>query len=230
MVVLRKLCGLGVLLSASFGSTLIVLNCKQSVQLRGGPDATVTPFVQPSVGVVFTQTPSSPSPVISATAAAEKKCCTFPVPSFPDQSFTDGGVASYGSGRDGGARKHAASDLYQPVGTKIHAVDDGTILDTYFFYSDTYAVEVKHPQFIVRYGEIRANLAPGLKVGSKVKAGQWIASVGQMTCCRPMLHFEMFSGKGSGPLTNTSVPPFYRRNDLINPTSNLLQWRGQMPK
>jgi hypothetical protein len=39
-----------------------------------------------------------------------------------------------------------------------------------------------------------------------------------------MVHFEMFDGSGSGPLTDKDHPPFMRRADLMDPTNRLLAW------
>lgn len=45
-----------------------------------------------------------------------------------------------------------------------------------------------------------------------------------------MLHFELYSGTGSGPLTDTSNKPHMRRGDLIDPTSLLKSLMADMPK
>ena len=208
-------------------------SCKQSVRLGSGPlpPQEGTAGVAPSAVPVVTSAPD-PKGTVATTKAPKsaETCCNFPLDVFPSYPFNDGSLRSFGSSRDGGTRKHAAADLYHIVGRPIYAIDDGEVLDSYFFYSNTYAVEVKHPKFIVRYGEIRKALASGVKIGSKVKAGQVIGYVGQMDCCRPMLHFEQFSGKASGPLTNQSKPPYFRRSDLINPTDQLLKWKSRLPK
>ena len=54
--------------------------------------------------------------------------------------------------------------------------------------------------------------------GDHVKAGQIIAYVGRLDSGASMLHFELYSGKGSGPLTVYSGA-YMRRWDLVNPTS-----------
>ena len=47
-----------------------------------------------------------------------------------------------------------------------------------------------------------------------------IAYVGKMYV-DSMLHFELYEGTGSGPLTVRSNPPYQRRSDLVDPTSYL---------
>jgi hypothetical protein len=50
-----------------------------------------------------------------------------------------------------------------------------------------------------------------------------IAYVGQLQSGSSMLHFEMYSGAGSGRLTVRSNTPYQRRADLIDPTNHLDQ-------
>ena len=72
---------------------------------------------------------------------------------------------------------------------------------------------------MVRYCEIE-KVASGIAVGSTVTEGSLIAYVGKMYV-DSMLHFELYDGTGSGPLTVRSNPPYQRRSDLIDPTSYL---------
>jgi murein DD-endopeptidase MepM/ murein hydrolase activator NlpD len=129
-----------------------------------------------------------------------------------------GGHRYFGAPRAG--RKHAACDLIAPKGTKIFAVEEGVVINgPYPFYNGTDALEVRHPLFTVRYGEI-LKAADGLTIGSKVTKGQLIAYVGKMHK-DSMLHFEMYDGSGSGSLTVRSNKPFQRRSDLVDPTEYL---------
>ncbi len=122
-----------------------------------------------------------------------------------------------------GDRLHAGCDLIAPEGTEIRAVADGKIQLFYLFYQGTYALEVDHDTFVARYSEVKPQLAPGLKIGSLVTRGQVIAHVGLMTSGSHMLHFELYSKKVTGPLTQRGNPPFQRRSDLIDPTPFLDQ-------
>jgi murein DD-endopeptidase MepM/ murein hydrolase activator NlpD len=146
---------------------------------------------------------------------------TFPLHKRPIDSYHVRPRA-FGSPRDNGARKHAGCDLYAPVGTDILAVDDGEVVRApYPFYSGTFAIEIKHPCGIARYGEFRESVGD-LKAGTHVKAGQVIAKVGKLDGLNiSMLHFELYSGTGTGPLTDRSHPPYIRRPDLQDPTAFL---------
>ena len=125
---------------------------------------------------------------------------------------------SFGALRNWG-RRHAGADLIADPGTPVRAVADGEMLQFYVFYQGTYALEVDHYDFVVRYGEVRYRQ---VDLGSKVKAGQVIADVGLLRDSgNSMLHFEMYKGTLSGPLTQGSVHPYQRRRDLVNPTKFL---------
>ena len=164
---------------------------------------------------------------------------SFPFPTVTSYSWSTGSRA-FGSSRSGGARAHAGCDLYYPKGTWIHAVANGTVINgPYSFYCETYALEVDHGSFVVRYGEIQSYTP--VKKGDRVAAGQRIAQVGHLvgiSVPSDMLHIEMYDGSASGALTvkgagsakrNDGVP-FQRRSDLIDPTPYLNQWKSTLPK
>jgi murein DD-endopeptidase MepM/ murein hydrolase activator NlpD len=130
--------------------------------------------------------------------------------------------------------------LYYPNGTAIHAVADGKVIaGPYSFYAQTYSIEVDHGSFIVRYGEVQS--ATNVSVGMSVTKGQKIAKVGHLvgiSVPSDMLHLEMYSKSASGSLTVTNAAnskkrndgiPFFRRSDLIDPTSYLNQWKNNLP-
>ena len=143
----------------------------------------------------------------------------FPFRHRPKESYHDR-PRSFGCPR--GARSHAGCDLYAAPGTEILAVEDGVVIQgLYLFYDVVYAIEILHPSGTVRYGEI-SGVAPGIKVGSQVKAGQVIAYVGKMKSVpQSMLHFEMYGPTEHGPLTDRARTPFMRRKDLVDPTGYL---------
>ena len=149
----------------------------------------------------------------------------FPLKTRPVESYKEE-PRSFGSERDSGTRKHAGCDLYAPIGTDVIAVEDGTVLrGPYEFAGGTYALEIDHGFYLVRYTEIGADAPAEVKPGNKVKRGQVIGKVGKFVgqdgTVRHMLHFEMYSNKDKGPLTDTNNPPFMRRKDLENPTDFL---------
>jgi murein DD-endopeptidase MepM/ murein hydrolase activator NlpD len=147
----------------------------------------------------------------------------FPLRKRPAASYKER-PRGFGNPRANGARKHAGCDLYAPVGTEVLAVEDGEVIaGPYLFYDVVDAVEIRHASgVIVRYGEVNKTGAPGIKVGAKVVAGQIVGCVGKMqTVSQSMLHFELFTGLGKGPLTDRSQKPFMRRADLTDPTAFL---------
>ena len=153
--------------------------------------------------------------------------CVFPLAFVPASSYKTG-QRYFGARRSKGTRKHAGCDLIAPEGTKIYAVDDGKIVrGPYAFYRGTYAIEVEHANFVMRYCEIKST-AKGLERGSQVKRGQEIATVGRMFHSS-MLHLEMYKGTSSGRLTNRHNPPYQRRDDLVNPTTYLDKWKSNLP-
>ncbi|MCY4381342.1 MAG: M23 family metallopeptidase [Proteobacteria bacterium] len=114
-------------------------------------------------------------------------------------------------------RRHAAADLLGSTGQTVRAVADGTIIDYYPFYAGTYAMEVDHKYFLIRYGEVfKVN-----KTSGAVKSGEHIAKIAELNYYGGMLHFELYTGLMSGPLTQRSNKPYQRRNDLVNPTTFL---------
>lgn len=150
----------------------------------------------------------------------------FPLNYVPKSDYRTGG-RRFGASRSDGTRKHAGCDLIAPQGTEIYAVTKGTITrGPYYFYHGTYAIEVDHGDFLARYCEIKG-VVKGLGVGSDVEGGQLIAHVGQMYNSA-MLHFELYSGDASGPLTQSKAP-YKRRADLLDPTPYLEMWEKNLP-
>lgn len=143
----------------------------------------------------------------------------FPLHFRPKESYKES-PRSFGSGRPKG-RLHAGCDLYAPAGTPVLAVDDGTVLIVREFYENTWQITVDHGEYWVRYGEVSPKIPKGIKPGAVVSKGQIIAHVGFLARLnKSMLHFEMFTGKKPGELSN-KTKPYNRRADLIDPTSYL---------
>jgi len=108
----------------------------------------------------------------------------------------------------------------------VVAIDAGKVLEVRPFYWRTFAVVIEHPGIgVVRYGEITPG--PGISDGVRVTEGMIIGFIAQLINPRPggpnphpMLHFELYAGTGTGPLS-TADGPYQRRGDLQNPTTLL---------
>jgi murein DD-endopeptidase MepM/ murein hydrolase activator NlpD len=145
----------------------------------------------------------------------------FPMKARPALSYHSGG-RKFGALRDDGKRLHAGCDLIAPIGTPVYAVADGRITAFYHFYKSSWAIEVHHGGFVVRYGEVKPQLAAGLKVGDQVFAKQMLGEVGKLEGLNSsMLHFELYAGTHQGPLSVAANTPYRRRADLKDPTAEL---------
>ncbi len=144
----------------------------------------------------------------------------FPTENKPSAEYTRGNGGRYfGASRSG--RKHAACDLMRPNDEKVFAVSGGTVLQRYRFYEGTDAIEVKHDSgHVMRYGEVSTRTVGQSGKGARVVKGQHIGYISNLA----MLHFEMYSGSGTGPLTVRGRDKYSRRSDLIDPTNFLKQW------
>ena len=148
---------------------------------------------------------------------------TFPVPQWTGADYHISPRA-FGSSRSKGKRLHAGCDLYAALGSPVRAIAPGRVVKAGMFYCETFAVEVDHGTLgIVRYGEVSPKLAKGIVAGALVEEGQTIGYIGHLVGlhCHPMLHFELYSGKGSGPLTVYKGSKYQRRDDLMDPTPML---------
>ena len=102
---------------------------------QSATEPTIPPALRPS------QTPAQGTNI---SGLADFKCCNFPLNNRPTDSFLSG-MRRFGAGRSGGRRLHAASDLYRFINEPIYAVADGKVVrNLYYFYQDTYALEVVH--------------------------------------------------------------------------------------
>jgi murein DD-endopeptidase MepM/ murein hydrolase activator NlpD len=159
----------------------------------------------------------------------------FPFTQLPKLNWTED-IRRFGARRSGGARAHAACDLYFPEGTIIHAITDGKVtLEPYAFYQGTFALEIDHGAFLARYGEIQQSTF--VHKGDQVTAGQPIAKVGNLIgITNSMLHLELYDKSATGPLTVKGVQSaktvsgvrYMRRKDLIDPTAKLNEWKNNL--
>ena len=185
-----------------------------------------TPAAAPTTPVTTT-TPTVPTPPTPAPPALPAAPTAASIAAFPVQglcSFAD----TYGAPR-AGARVHEGVDIIAKAGQWIYAVSDGTLTKqyvdapgslsgngwrltaaggTYFFYAHL------------------SSFAPGLSVGSGVKAGQIIGQVG-MTGNAPIphLHFEVHPGGGA----SVNPTPIVKAVDACKITTVPPQPNGAMP-
>lgn len=127
--------------------------------------------------------------------------------------------------RSGGGRYHVGIDLYAQEGDLVRACEDGRVVAFYPFYTRqrtgevTYALLIEHADFVVNYGEVKANLKRefGWEIGDRVRTGQSIARVSGTA----MIHFETYR---PGTRANQRwLPGRPRPQPLLNPTQYLLE-------
>lgn len=123
--------------------------------------------------------------------------------------------------RSDGKRFHAGVDLFANHHDPVVACEDGVIRNYYHFYRGTYCLIVEHQDLVINYGEVAKDSMKklGLKIGSRVKAGQQIGFVGKMFYSS-MLHFETYRAgtKSNKRFKVGRKPP----TELLNPTNYLL--------
>jgi murein DD-endopeptidase MepM/ murein hydrolase activator NlpD len=136
-------------------------------------------------------------------------------------SIVGNGARRFMCSRDGGERYHVGIDLYGNPGDPVLAMEDGVIVNTAPFFQGTDAVYLQCKSgLVINYGEVKSNSWKefGLAEGSKVKKGQPIARVGQMTSGSHMCHFETYM-----PGTTKNIRYFGGdTKQILNPTYYLL--------
>jgi murein DD-endopeptidase MepM/ murein hydrolase activator NlpD len=168
--------------------------------------------------------PVAQQPSAPATTGEGDFC--FPLAQRPSPDWKSG-ARYFGARRSGGTRLHAGCDLLGPRGTAIYAISDGVLVrEPYYFYSGTYAVELRHGPYLIRYGEILGGSYVG---GRQVRKGQLIARIGRLNSGSSMLHFEMYSNGSSTARLTTGTGPYKRRADVINPSPHLDAWLANLP-
>jgi len=139
-------------------------------------------------------------------------------PTSPVAANFDCSVRRFLALRDGGSRYHSGVDLYADTGTPVVATEAGRVVNTYLFYENVCCVIVQTDSgSVINYGEISCNYV--VKTGQRVSAGQRIGTVGQLTCCHAMLHFETYV---QGVTANLISVPGNVASQLRNPTEYLL--------
>ena len=145
----------------------------------------------------------------------------FPLLFRPKESYHER-PRSWGAPRLGTTRLHGACDLYAPPGSAVVACEAGKVtLGPYPFFDGSFAIEITAGDGrVFRYCEM--TFLSSLKAGAMVAAGQQIGAVAWLpTAHMSMVHFEMYTGKASGMLTQPNSGIYGRRSDLVNPTPYL---------
>jgi murein DD-endopeptidase MepM/ murein hydrolase activator NlpD len=120
--------------------------------------------------------------------------------------------------RSGGSRYHSGVDVYASAGTPVIATEAGRVVNAYAFYENVCCVIVQTDSgLVINYGEINCNYV--VRTGQRVTAGQRVGSVGELVCCNPMLHFEMYR---QGTTANIASYPGNISPAVRNPTEYLL--------
>lgn len=196
------------------GPTYTVLSGDSWYRIASRVGVSVTALL--TVNNATTATVIHPNQVLCLPGSAVTTTTVSPVPptpgglfvitQFPVQGlcwFSD----SFGAPRPGG-RTHEGVDIIAYQGQKVYAVDDGVLTKQYL---DAPGLLAGNGWRLTRadgsyffYAHL-SEFAPGLKVGSSVKAGQILGLVGRTGAAgTPHLHFEVHPG--GGPAINpTSV-------------------------
>jgi murein DD-endopeptidase MepM/ murein hydrolase activator NlpD len=129
--------------------------------------------------------PSMQEPV----APAERLGLVVPVAGIPRGALRD----SWGDPREGGARAHHGLDILAPADTRVVAAAAGRVEKLFESERGGTTLYVRtHDRRWIHYYAHLAGYAPGMREGVAVKAGQWIANVGDTGDAAPgnyHLHF-----------------------------------------
>ena len=175
------------LMNANGATTATMIHPGQTLCLPGGATAavTATTLAQPAAPPAQSATPG---PVAIDVFPAQGPC-----------TFTD----TYGAPRSGG-RVHEGVDVIAKAGQWVYAVKDGTLTKRYLnapgsLSGNGWTLTTAGGTYFF-YAHLSA-FAPGLSVGSAVKAGQIIGQIG-MTGNAPISHLHFEVHPGGGPAVN----------------------------
>jgi hypothetical protein len=128
---------------------------------------------------------------------------------------------SFGHSRASGERKHAGVDMYARRGSVVIAPEAGQLVNTHRFLGPNAVALLFQTDSgpVINFGEVapRSWEKFGLRIGSRVQAGQPLAEVGQTPRGSSMLHFEMY-----GPGTTQTAQWMSGRappSNLLDPTN-----------
>ncbi len=142
----------------------------------------------------FGPSASRPKPAPSPKAIVSRPVeagLVVPVAGYPRGALRDG----WGDPREGGARRHHGLDILAPGGTRVLAAAGGTVEKLFEsrLGGTTLYVRTADGRWVHYYAHL-SGYAPGMREGLAVRAGQWIANVGDTGDAGPgnfHLHFGM---------------------------------------
>lgn len=205
LIARRHAVTLDALLSANGATTATMLHPGQRLCL---PPGAVTP-----TSTTTTKPSSSTTTTLHASGASSTTGPSTSVPPlvrlshFPVQGVC-GFADSWGAPRSGG-RRHEGVDIIARANKYVYAVTDGTLTRKYVdrpgaLAGNGWRLTAADGTYFF-YGHFSA-FAPGLDVGSKVKAGQVIGFIGMTGAAgTPHLHFEIHPGGGKAVNPTPSV-------------------------
>ncbi len=195
------------------GSRVVALQAalvKAGIAVRGGVDGDFGTGTSAAVMEFQRAKGLSVTGTLSDTTAAKLGLDPMPAPKPPDPStvklaaFPVEAQCYYGDSWGyprGAGRPHLGVDIIAAGGKRLYAVADGTITKTYADYRGSLAgnaVRLTTADGTYFFYAHMQGLADGIKVGSKVKAGQVIGAVGNTGNARTNhLHFEVHPQGGS---------------------------------
>lgn len=187
------------------------------------PTATMSPTATSSATPTATilASPSAPRPTSTTTSSTVTVARQYVFPIQPAD------VASYGPCH----HDYPASDIFAPIGSQFVAVTDGIV--DYVSHTDTWTPQNDKPakrgglsiaiigsESVRYYGSHLSQIADGIDVGSRVKAGDLLGLTGNSGNARhtdPHLHFGI-----SRP---TTPDDWQVRRGEVNPYPYLNAWR-----
>jgi murein DD-endopeptidase MepM/ murein hydrolase activator NlpD len=148
------------------------------------PADTQTPVIKPADTDSKPVADTLPSFILPVSGALSKK-------HNPDEQVYSDTMNDY--------RVHLGIDIIAEEGAPVYAVADGTVMQIWEDVRMGQCIAVKHNGDSVSiYKNVSVDLPTGIKEGTKVKAGQQIASIGATAMVEiadePHLHFEMTVG------------------------------------
>ena len=183
---------------------------KSGVALRGGVDGDFGGGTSAAVMDFQRANGLSVTGKVSEATAAKLGLAPMAAPAAPDVStvelaaFPVQGKCFFGDSWGfprGGGRVHLGVDIIAPEGKLLYAVADGTITKVYGDYPGSLAgngVRLTMGDGTYFFYAHMSGVAKGIKVGTKVKAGQIVGAVGDTgSSGTPHLHFEVHPRGGA---------------------------------